>query len=251
MTKVRRLLEVDLARLTTLPLDEQRRRMERLAGGGMRLSLEPMRAQFGDIMNVQPPMFETLGAVKPTSFSVIEKELAKRCKAGKELEINVDCARHLHNHYMGLKVVSRAQDFGSFPLGLDRGVRYWVRAFYGRSGRPVLTFIDPRGGSLRLTGAGREVVFSAMHAGVRERNADFADAILEIVQLPYVEMPDAREYENSDRTVRVYSVEGDVRYTFEELDRKFTATLRLWDEVCESVTAVSRRQASGGRGDLL
>lgn len=251
MTKVRRLLEVDLARLTTLPLDEQRRRMEKLVGGGGRFSLEHMRSQFGDIMNVQPPMFETLGIVKPTAFSVIKKELIRRCKAGTELETNVECARLLHKHYTGLEVVSRAQDFGSFPLGLDRGVRYWVRAFYGRDGRPVLTFIDPRGGSLRLTRAGREVVFSAMHAGVRERNADFGDAILEIIQLPYVEKPETRDDEKSERTVRVYSVEGDVRYTFEELDRMLTATLRLWDEVCEAAVTDTRKRASGGPGPLF
>lgn len=57
--KIRRLLEVDLARLAPLPPDEQRTRMSKLLGGGARFSFHPMRAQLLDIMNVQPFAPET------------------------------------------------------------------------------------------------------------------------------------------------------------------------------------------------
>lgn len=247
----RRLIEADLARLASLPLDEQRRRMAKLVGGGATFSLEPMRRQFGDIMNVQPALFADLEVAKVTAFSVIEKELRRRCRPGDELLHNLACARLLHGHYAALKVVSRAYDFGAFPLGLDRGVRFWVGAYYGRGKRPVLTFIDPRGGSLRLTNAAREVVHSAMHAGIRERNPDYGDAILEIVQLPYVEKPDTRRDGKRERTIRVYGLEGEVKYDFEQLDRMFTATLNLWDEVWAEATADIRKRASGGPGTLI
>lgn len=251
MTVRQRLIEVDLARLASLSLDEQRRRMVRLVGGRPRFSLEHMRSQIGDIMNVQPALFADVELAGPTAFSEIEKELQRRSRKGDELSHNLNCARLLHRHYTAIGVVSRAYDFGTFPLGLNRGIRYWVGAYYGECGRPVLTFIDPRGGSLRLTQAARDVVHSAMHAGVRERNPDYADAILQIVQLPYVDSADVRDNNKKMRTVRVYQLEGEVKYDFVQLDRMFTATLNLWDEVCTDAAADVRRQAGDGPGTLI
>lgn len=246
----RRLIEVDLARLAPLSLDEQRRRMVDLVGGRPQFSLEPMRSQFGDIMNVQPALFADVERAKTTAFSEIAKILRRRCRPGDELRHNLACASLLHGHYASMEVASRAYDFGSFPLGLDRGVRFWVGAYYGRGGQPVLTFIDPRGGSLRLTSAAREVVHSAMHAGIRERNPDYADSILQILQLPYSEKSDVRG-DGKVRIIRVHELEGTVRYDFEQLDRMFTATLNLWDEVSAETEADIRKRASGGPGTLI
>lgn len=251
MTARRRLIEVDLARLAPLPIDEQRRRMASLVGGKPRFSLEHMRKQFGDIMNVQPALFAGVQVAGATAFSVIEKELRRLCKSGDELRHNLECARLLHTHYTELKVISREYDFGAFPLGLERGVRFWVPSYYGRDGRPVLTFIDPRGGNLKLTSDARDVVHSAMHAGIRERNPDYADAILQVVQLPYVEKRGAREGEEKVRTIHVRELEGDVKYDFEQLDRMFTATLNLWDEVWVASVTEIRKRAGGRPGDLL
>lgn len=225
--------------------------MVNLISGRPQFSLEPTRSQLRDIMNVQPALFADVELAKATAFSEIEKELRRRCKRGDELLHNLACARLLHGHYTSLSVVSHAYDFGTFPLGLDRGVRFWVEVYYGRDGRPVLTFIDPRGGSLRLTRVASEVVHSAMHAGIRERNPDYADAILQIVQLPYVNRPDAEQKGDKVRAVRIYELEGEVRYDFEQLDRMFTATLNLWDEVWAEAAADIRKQAGGGPGPLI
>jgi hypothetical protein len=251
MTARRRLIEVDLARLAPLSLDEQRRRMVRLISGRPRFSLEHMRSQFVDIMNVQPALFADIELAKATAFSEIEKELRRRCKPGDELLHNLACAGLLHSHYTSLGVVSRAYDFGTFPLGLDRGVRFWVGAYYGRDERPVLTFIEPRGGSLGLTCDAREVVYSAMHAGIRERNPDYFDAILQIVQLPYEGKPGARDNGKKVRTIYISELEGEVRYDFEQLDRMFTATLNLWDEVGAEVAADIGKRSGGGPGPLI
>jgi len=251
MTARRRLIEVDLARLAPLSLDDQRQRMANLVGGKPRFSLEHMRKQFRDIMNVQPALFAGMELTDATAFSVIEKELRRLCKPGDELRHNLECARLLHAHYTELKVASREYDFGTFPLGLERGVRFWVGSYYGRDGRPVLTFIDPRGGNLRLTVDARDVVHSAMHAGIRERNPDYADAILQVVQLPYMEKRGAREDSKKVRTIRIHELTGEVKYSFEQLDRMFTATLNLWDEVWAASVAETRKRASGGPGGLI
>lgn len=224
--------------------------MVKLIGDRPRFSLEHMRSQFGDIMNVQPALFADIELSKTTAFSEIEKELRRRCRPGDELLHNLACARLLHSHYASLKVVSRAYDFGNFPLGLNRGVRFWVGAYYGREERPVLTFIDPRGGSLGLTRAACEIVHSAMHAGVRERNPDYADAILQIVQLPYQKSDNARGVEKV-RAIRIHELEGEVTYDFDQLDRMFTATLNLWDEVSSEASEDIRKRADGGPGSLI
>ena len=246
--KIRRLLEVDLARLAPLPLDEQRRRMQRAIGGAGTFSFGPTRSQLPDIMNVQVPMFDTLGPAAITEFGIIEEHLRKQCRSTEELRFNLQASTMLYSYFRGQNVVSRAYDFGSLPLGLDRGIRYWSSAYYGRGDMPVVTFIDPRGGQ-GLTSRARQVVFAAMHAGVRERNADFSDAILEIIQLPYAPGHKAGSGTKT-RVLRAYTLDTAVAHEFSELDRMLTATLRLWDVVCAEATAEMRKRADG-RGTLL
>lgn len=245
--KIRRLLEVDLARLAPLPTDEQRTRMTTLLGGGARFSFHPMRAQLPDIMNVQAPMFSALGPPVSTEFSVIEAILQRKCRSSEERRFNIQAARLLHSHFLGQGIFSRPYDFGTLPLGLERGIQYWVPVFYGRGDVPVITFIDPRGGQ-GLNAQARDIVFAAMHAGIRERNPDFAEAILEIIQLPYAS--NRSETESPQRVLRIHTLGSAVKYEFSELDRMLTATLRLWDEVCAEAAADTRKRA-GGTGSLL
>jgi hypothetical protein len=247
--KIRRLLEVDLARLAPLPPDEQRRRMTRLLGGGGRFSFQPTRAQLPDVMNVQAPMFSALGPPAATDFSAIEAILHRTCRSPEELLFNIQAARMLHSHFRALEIVSRPYDFGTLPLGLERGIQYWVPVYYGRGEVPVITFIDPRGGQ-GLTAQAREVVFSAMHAGIRERNPDFDNAILEIIQLPYVPRSRAATSKTRTRVLRIHTLSTPVMYSFNELDRMLTATLQLWDMVCAEAAAETRKRA-GGTGTLL
>lgn len=245
--KTRRLLEVDLAKLATLPLAEQRLRMHRLIGGGGRFSFKPTRDQFADILNVQPPMFAPLGEAPKTDFVVIEEKLRKTCRSVEELIFNIQAARMLHSHFRTSEVVSRPFSFGHLAVGLDRGIQYWVQSFYARDGLPVVTFIDPRGGQ-GLTRPARDVVFSAMHASVRERQPDFGNAVLEIIQLPYDRSK--KDGESNQRKLQVHTLSDDPVYNFAAIDRMFTATLRLWDIVCAEAAEDKKRKASG-TGPLL
>jgi hypothetical protein len=248
--KTRRLLEVDLARLSPLPQDEQRKRMQRLIGGGARFSFKPTRDQFADILNSQPPIFASLGTTPTTDFDIIETRLKKECRSVEELIFNIQAARLLHSHFRAQGVVSHAFNFGSLSLGLERGIQYWVQSFYARNDLPVITFIDPRGGQ-GLTKSARDIVFSAMHASIRERYPDFADAVLEIVQLPY-ETSFSKRVEGmaKPRVLRTFTLTGAPTYSFEQIDRLLTATLRIWDEVCAEAVAETRRRA-GGKGTLI
>lgn len=247
--KTRRLLEVDLARLAPLPADEQRRRMRELVGGGGRFSFKPTRDLFPEVLNSQPPMFVPLGVAPVTEFSVIEERLKKGCRSAEELSFNMLAARMLYSHFRTQDVVSHPYNFGSMSLGIERGVQYWVQSFYARGDLPVVTFIDPRGGQ-GLTSRARDVAFAAMHASIRERNPDFANAILEIIQLPYERGSKTAESMVTPRALRVHTLDGAPVYTFDEIDRMLTQTLRIWDEVCAEAVAETRRRA-GGKGTLL
>ena len=247
--KTRRLLEVDLARLAPLAPDEQRRRMTKLVGGGGHFSFNPMRDQFPDILNSQPPLFAPLGTSPVTEFKVIEERLKKDCRSAKELAFNLQATRMLYGHFRQHDVVSHPYNFGSMSLGVERGIQYWVQSFYARGDLPVVTFIDPRGGQ-GLTTQARDVAFAAMHASIRERNPDFVNAILEIIQLPYDRQSKATESTSAPRVLRVHTLDGQPVYTFEEIDRMLTQTLRIWNEVCAEAAADTRRRASG-TGPLL
>lgn len=247
--KTRRLLEVDLARLAPLAADEQRLRMRKLIGGSGRFSFKPMREQFPEVLNSQPPMFVPLGAAPVTEFSVIEDRLKKDCRSAEELSFNMLAARMLYSHFRAQDVVSHPYNFGSMALGLERGIQYWVQSFYARGELPVVTFIDPRGGQ-GLTARARDVVFAAMHAAIRERNPDFANAVLEIIQLPYERRSKSPDSSPTPRALRVHTLDGAPVFTFDEIDRMLTQTLRIWDEVCAEAVAATRRRA-GGTGSLL
>jgi hypothetical protein len=247
--KTRRLLEVDIARLAPLPQDEQRQRMGKLIGGGGRFSFKPTRDQFPEVLNSQPPMFAPLGESPVTEFRVIEERLRKDCRSTKELAFNMQAARMLYAHFRAQDVVSRPHSFGSMSLGTERGIQYWVQSFYARGDLPVVTFIDPRGGQ-GLTARARNVVFAAMHATIRERDPDFANAVLEIVQLPYERQSKNAPSSVTPRVLRVYTLEDEPIYSFEEIDAMLTETLCIWDEVCAAAMAETRRRA-GGSGSLL
>lgn len=244
--KIRHLAEVDLANLTALAAEEQRRRMFRLARGGGIFSFDPTRSQFADITNVQPEMFISLGEAPITPFRMVEKELRRRCKPGLELEANLLVARQLYNYFRSRKAVSRAYNFIPFALGLGRSVQYWVSAYYAQDDLPVITFIDPRGGK-HLTRMGRDVVFSVMHEAIRERHPDFTNAILEIVQLPYSDDQNTI-FGHKGRDLRIYRLDEKSAYSVEQLDEMLTRTITLWDIVCAAIVEEDRKRGGGGSG---
>ena len=249
--KITRLLEVDVACLAPLLVSIQRPRMVKMRekGGGI-FSFKPTRNELPDIMNTQPPMFMSLGTAPVTPFSVVQAKLMRTCRPNKELAFNLQAAHMLYTHFRSNNVVSVPYAFGTMAIGLDRGLQYWTATYYARDGRPVVTFIDPRGGH-GLTAAGRDVVFSAMHAAIRERIPDFDTAILEILQLPYDDTKKVPKGMMKPRRLQVYTLDGAPKYTFAELDTMLTQTLRLWDEVCADVAAEKKKKRSGDRGSLL
>jgi hypothetical protein len=63
--KIRRLSEIDLARIGPLDSNEKRHRLRLLRFGRPPHSYGPLRSQLGDILNLQPEMFGSLTGVTP------------------------------------------------------------------------------------------------------------------------------------------------------------------------------------------
>jgi len=102
--KIRRLPEIDLARLAPLRPDEQRRQVEHHKAGRPPFSYNPLRRTIHDVINVTPDLF---GPAEPTSWGRVEELIALRAKPGNEYDANITVARSLHAYVIAEEI--RAQ----------------------------------------------------------------------------------------------------------------------------------------------
>lgn len=238
--KIRRLPEIDLARVATLPTDQKRRALEQFKLGHPKLNYKPVRARFADIFNVQPDMF---AAADPTAWPVLERLIRAKATSDEECSANLLVAKGLHDFARSNAVRSRSQAF--FPLSLSVGekVEYWLPMVMALEGAPLVIFIDPRRGK-KLTADARRFVFSMMHEHIRVANPDFSTARLGIVQFG-----DAAD---DQRPVKLSTDDGVELFRFDQLDQMVRDTYDIWREVStEREEEVRRKAAGGGHGPLF
>lgn len=238
--KIRRLPEIDLARVATLPTDQKRRALEHFKLGHPTITYKPVRSRFADIFNVQPDMF---AVADPTAWAVLEQLIRAKATSDDECNANLLVAKGLHEFARSNALRSRSQAF--FPLSLSIGekVEYWLPMVMGLEGVPLVVFIDPRRGK-KLTADARRFVFSMMHEHIRVANPDFAATRLGIVQFG-----DAAD---DQRPVKLSTDEGVELLGFDELDQMVRETYDIWREVSEArEDEVRRRAAGGGHGPLF
>lgn len=238
--KIRRLPEIDLARVASLPTDQKRRALEQFKLGHPTITYKPVRARFADIFNVQPDMFEV---ADPTAWPVLERLIRAKATSDDECSANLLVAKGLHVFALSNAVRSRSQAF--FPLSLSVGekVEYWLPMVMALEGAPLVVFIDPRRGK-KLTADARRFVFSMMHEHIRVANPDFSSARLGIVQFG--------EVADDQRSVKLSKDEGVELFDFNQLDRMVRETYDIWREVSEArEDEVRRKAAGGGHGPLF
>src|SRR5690606_12922647 len=177
--KIRRLPEIDLARIAPKPTEQKHRALEQFKLGHPTITYKPVRVLFADIFNVQPDMF---ASADPTAWPVLERLIRVKATSDDECSANLLVAKGLHDFARSNALRSRSQAF--FPLSLSVGekVEYWLPMVTALEGAPLVVFIDPRCGK-RLTAEARRFVFSTMHEHIRIANPDFAAARLGVVQL--------------------------------------------------------------------
>jgi len=238
--KIRRLPEIDLARIAPKPADQKRIELERFKLGHPTITYKAVRDRFADIFNVQPDMF---AAGDPIEWSVLEGLIRQKSRPGDECSANLLVAKGLHNFARSNDLRSRSQAF--FPLSLSIGekVEYWLPMVTALDAAPLVIFIDPRRGT-KLTSEARRFVFSMMHEHIRVANPDFAAARLGIVQFG-----DAAD---DQRPVTLSTDEGVELFGFDQLDQMVRETYDIWREVSEArEDEVRRKAAGGGHGPLF
>lgn len=238
--KIRRLPEIDLARIAPLPIDQKRNALERFKLGHPTITYKPVRARFADVFNVKPDLF---AAADPTAWPVLERLIRARATSDEEREANLLVAKGLHLFAQANALRSRSHSF--FPLSLSVGekVEYWLPMVTALESAPLVLFVDPRR-SKRLTAEARRFAFSMMHEHIRVADPDFATARLGIIQFG-----DAVE---GQRPVKLWTGEGIELYGFDQLDQMVSETYAIWREVSEErEDEVRRKAAGGGHGPLF
>lgn len=238
--KIRRLPEIDLARVAPLPVNQKCAELERFRLGRPTLTYKPVRARFADIFNVKPDLFT---AADPTAWPILERLIRAGATSDEERDANLLVAKGLHEFARAHALRSRSQAF--FPLSLSIGekVEYWLPMVTALEGSPMVMFIDPRRGK-RLTTEARRFVFSMMHEHIRVANPDFSAARLCIVQFGDVA--------DEQRPVKLSTDEGIELFDFDQLDQMVRETYDIWRDVSEAREGeVRRRAAGGGHGPLF
>lgn len=231
---MRRLPDIDLARIAPQRDDMKRKSLEQMKGGFSTFSYKPVRSCFSDIFNIQPDL--VLGAADPTPWTVIEAELRKRSKSDEEFTYNRRVALGLHDFATSGRVFGRRQEFFPLSMGMGQKVTFWLPMILAVDEQASALFIEPRR-TRGLTAEGRRFAFSMMHERIRAADEDFADVRLTIVQFG--------DPSNDRRAVRLRTDEGVELYSREELERMVASTYEMWREVLEDRERKARGRATG------
>lgn len=237
--KIRRLPEIDLARIAPLATERKRAELERFKLGRPTITYKPVRALFAGIFNVK---LDLLTAVDPIAWPVLERLIRAKATSDEERDANLLVAKGLYEFASENVLRSRHQDFFSLSLSVGEKVEYWLPMVTALDGAPLVVFIDPRRGK-RLTDEARRFVFSMMNEHIRLANPDFAEARLGILQFGGVV--------EDQRPVKLWTDAGITLYGFDELDQMVRETYDIWREVSEARESETRRKSAGGYGPLF
>ena len=231
--------DTDLARIAPMEEDMKRAALRRMRVGFSTFSYKPVRVCFGDILNIQSPMF---GQFATTPFSRIEKQLARSCKAGDEFKNNLGIAKALHEYAAASRITGRHHDFFPMAMSMGRKVSFWLPMVLAIEEQPYALFIDPRR-STGLTEQGRRFVFSMMHERIRAADEDFASVNLGIMRFA--------ADKDGERLARLYDASATELYCLSDLEDMVASTYRIWREVCEERAAEAREKKTGTGGGLF
>lgn len=237
---IRRLPDIDLARIAPQPEDKKRKSLEQMRGGRPPFSYKPLRSRYEDIFNIQPDL--DFGTAPATPWRIIEAELRKSCRTEIELVHNMRVARGLHDFSTSGRVIGRKHEF--FPLAMGAGLKvsYWQSMVIAIDDAPHAIFIEPRR-NLGLNPEGRRFAFSMMHERIRAADEDFAEIGLAILKFG--------EPDEDRRAVTLYTDDGVILYTLDELERMVAETYEIWREVYEERERDARHRPTGTDGPLF
>lgn len=236
--KNRRLSEIDLARIATLPSEKRAKELRYVRNGKVTLTYAPFRSHSHDVFNVQPDMF---GPVEQTDWSIVERFISKKARTDKEKAANLGVAKALHDYAKAFSIRARSQKFGRLILTSGGKVSFWLDMILAIDKTPVIPFIDPRR-SHGLNFEARRFVFSMMHEHIRAAEPDLADVALCIIQFA--------KGDDDERTPMFHYDTGVELFDHWTLNGMISETYDIWLQVLAEGKAEARRKTGTG-GSLL
>jgi hypothetical protein len=231
--KIRRLHEIDLARIALLPADEKRTRLRRHRSGRAPYSYDPARAVLLDVVNAQALLPFPAPA---TPWNQIEARLRRESTTDEGFIANKEVTELLFGFVQRDGFSASQIDIGRMPVGVGETVAYWINAVLTRGDEIILPFFDHRRAK-GLTALGRKFVFSMMREHLAARQPDL-DARLAIFQFPQ---------EGDDRAIRFLLNDPSAdQLTYEQLDAAVMETYAIWREVLEERLDEARKTGTGG-----
>jgi len=230
--KIRRLSEIDLARIAPLEADEKRYRLRLLKAGRPPHTYNPFRASLGDILNLQPEMFESGGDYTP--WSQISADIGKRANTDDERKFNLAVAEALYDFGVEQDVRSYRKLIAPWAVGYGQSVMYWWNLYTVIEKQPCFVFVDPRI-SNPLTRLARKFALSMMHERIRVPDPDFANARLLVAQFG--------KSGEGKRTIKMF--EETELFGFDALNEMIDETYQIWIEVLEERAEEARKKSAG------
>ncbi len=232
--KIRRLSEIDLARIGPLEREEKLHRLRMLKAGRPPHTYNPLRALLGDILNLQPEMFGSAGEYTP--WPQIAADIEKRATSESEADFNLAVAEALYKFGVEQQVRSYRKPIAPWAVGHGQSVRYWWDLYTVIEMRPCFVFVDPRL-SNPLTQVACRFVLSMMHERIRVPDPDFADSRLLVIQFGRAD--------DAKRAIRLFESADSGLFSFDELNEMIDETYRLWIEVLEERADEMRKKPTG------
>jgi hypothetical protein len=232
---MRRIPEIDLARIAVLETPEQEIRLRGLKGFRPPHTLNPFRKAIGDIVNLQ---FELIGTSPSSDWVHVKREINRHCAKGNisELRYNLAIAKVVHEFCQKSDMLSFDKPTMPWTVGYGNSVSYWNNFYSVFDDQAAFIFFDPRL-SNPLTKRARKFVFSIMNQRLRIADPDFAEANLMIAQF--------KKSGRWNRQISLHSSIEDDLYSEDELNEMISTTYSIWADILFEREQQARRAAGG------
>jgi hypothetical protein len=231
--KIRRLPEIDLARIMHRTRIEMRLHLKAIEEGFPPHTYQPTRSALPDLFNQQGDL---LGG-EPSTWESIKTRITKSVRRGEnELRHNLEISKLLYDHCVEKKLWSKRNEFFQLKIGHVGGVKYWWDLYYVQDGRLIVPFVDPRIGR-GLSAEDRRVVFSFMNERIRIVGSDFEECRFAIFQFP--------KGLDGKRSLRISYDDGVELYSFEQISGMIDVLYEEWEIELREREATARGKATG------